>query len=317
MKKFGVIGAAGYIAPKHMKAIHDTGNDLVVAFDTNDSVGVLDNYFPQSSFFTEFERFDRYVDKLRESAPLDFISICSPNYLHDSHIRFALRSNVNAICEKPLVINPWNIDRLYDLENESNKKINTILQLRLHPSIVKLKKKIDNLALNSILDLDLTYITSRGKWYFISWKGDEEKSGGIVSNIGIHFFDMLGWIFGNVKKIKMFLYNKEVASGYIEFERARVRWFLSVNSLHLPHEIQENKQSTYRSITIDGKEIEFSDGFKDLHTLSYKQILNGKGFLLDDVKPVTNLISDIRNAPISEMRNDYHPFLRKIKSSYD
>ena len=304
MKKFGIIGAAGYIAPRHMNAIHETGNDLVVAFDPNDSVGILDRYFPQSHFFTEFERFDRHVDKLRQSLPLDFISICSPNYLHDSHIRFGLRSNINVICEKPIVLNPWNIDSLYNVERESDKKINSILQLRLHPSIVKLKKEIDNLDPNNILDLDLTYITSRGKWYFISWKGDENKSGGVVSNIGIHFFDILGWIFGNVKNIKVFLYNEEVASGYIEFERARVRWFLSTNSSHLPQDIIEKNQSTFRSISINGKEIEFSDGFKDLHTLSYEKILNGEGFLLEEVKPVINLVSDIRNAPISQIKED-------------
>ena len=275
MKNFAIIGVAGYVAARHLRAIKDTNSELLVALDKFDSVGIMDSFFPDASFFVEFERFDRHIEKLKrlKNINIDYVSICTPNYLHDSHIRMALRSGSHAICEKPLVLNPWNLDALSDIEKDYDKKVNTILQLRLHPSIIALKEKIENSPKDKIFDVDLTYLTSRGNWYFTSWKGDIAKSGGVASNIGIHFFDMLSWIFGDVKSNKVHLLEHDRAAGYLELERARVKWFLSINYDVLPEEIKKKGQSTYRSITIDGKEIEFSDGFFDLHTKSYEEII--------------------------------------------
>ena len=295
MKNFALIGAAGYIAPRHLKAIKDTGNKLVAATDPFDSVGILDRFFYDVAYFKEFERFDRHIEKLRridEGEEVDYVSICSPNYLHDAHIRFALRVGAIPICEKPLVLNPWNLDALQELENEFGKKINTILQVRCHPSIKKLKEKIDNS--DETHDIELTYITSRGKWYDYSWKGDVEKSGGVEINIGIHFFDMLLWIFGGVKHSEVHIAEDRKKAGYMELEKANVKWLLSLDKDDLPKEAGE--KPTYRSITVDGEEIEFSGGFTDLHTVTYKNILDGNGYGIEDVRPVINLLYDIRNS---------------------
>ena len=310
MKNFALIGAAGYIAPRHLKAIKDTNNQLIAALDKFDSVGIMDSYFPNADFFTEFERFDRHIEKLkRNQILLDYVSICTPNYLHDSHIRMALRRGADAICEKPLVLNPWNVDALMDIEKESGNKIHTILQLRLHPSIVALKKKIDSENRKEKYDVDLTYITSRGSWYDISWKGDESKSGGIATNIGIHFYDMLGWIFGDVKEVQVHLREKWKASGFLEFEKARVRWFLSIDENDLPEEVKLKGQRTYRSITIDKEEIEFSDGFTELHTESYRKILDGNGFGLADAKASIEIVHEIRNTELVNNIDIKHPFI--------
>ena len=286
MKNFALLGAAGYIAPRHFKAIQETNNTLIAALDKFDSVGVLDSYFPNADFFVEFERFDRHIEKLkRNNTHLDYVSICTPNYLHDSHIRMALRRGADAICEKPLVLNPWNVDALQDIEKESGNKIHTILQLRLHPSIIALKNKIDSNQSDTKYDVDLSYITSRGNWYHISWKGDQSKSGGVATNIGIHFYDMLGFLFGEVQESQVHLREDSKSSGYLEFEKARVRWFLSIDENDLPQEIKNKNQRTYRSITVNNEEIEFSGGFTELHTESYKNILEGNGFGLLDAKP--------------------------------
>ena len=317
MKNFALIGAAGYIAPRHMKAIKDTNNNLIAALDRCDSVGIIDSHFPEASFFTEFERFDRFVDKLRREAKegLDFVSITSPNYLHDSHIRWALRSGADAICEKPLVLNPWNIDALADVEDRTGKKIYNILQLRLHPSIIALKERIKKeleIDPNKVYDIDLTYLTSRGKWYFISWKGDESKSGGVASNIGVHFYDMLSWIFGEVEENIVHLKNPYANAGYFKLKNARVRWFLSVKYEYIPDEIKSTGQRTYRSITVDGEEIEFSGGFTDLHTRSYEEILNGNGFGLSEAKTSIEMVSTIRNQDAIGLEGEYHPFAQKV-----
>ncbi len=311
-KKFGLIGLGGYIAPRHLKAISDTGNELVSALDKNENVGIIDSYFPNADFFTEFERFERHVDKIKRTPnKIDYISICTPNYLHDSHIRFALRSEADAICEKPLVLNPWNVDALAKYEEETNKKVYNILQLRLHPSIAALKKQIESAPSDKIYDLDLTYITSRGHWYFASWKGDESKSGGIATNIGVHFYDMLSWVFGDVQKNIVHVYEPKRASGYLEFKQARVRWYLSVDYNAIPDEIKAKGLRTYRSILMEGKEIEFSGGFTDLHTKSYEQILSGKGFGLQEARQSIQIVHDIRNAKPIGLRDDYHPFAKK------
>ncbi|HLO90201.1 MAG: Gfo/Idh/MocA family protein [Chloroflexota bacterium] len=311
---FALIGAAGYIAPRHMRAIKDTGNNLVTALDKFDSVGIIDSYFPDADFFTEPERFDRHLDKLRRRGEnkIDFVSICSPNYLHDSHIRLALRNQANAICEKPLVLNPWNAVALQEIEKETGKSINTILQLRLHPAIIALKKQVDEAPEGKIFDVDLTYITSRGKWYFISWKGDIEKSGGVPTNIGIHFFDMLMWIFGDVKKSTVHMSERDKAAGYLELRKARVRWFLSINENTLPEMARLAGKRTYRSITIENEEFEFSEGFTDLHTESYRHILAGQGFTIKDALPSIEIAHQIRNAAITELKGDYHPFLKSL-----
>jgi len=295
MKRFALIGAAGYIAPRHMKAIKETGNILVASLDKHDNVGVLDSYFPAGDFFTEFERFDRHLDKLRrQKQGVDFVSICSPNYLHDSHIRFALRQQADAICEKPLVLNPWNVDALAEIEKETGKKIFTILQLRLHPAIIELRSKVLSGPTDKIYDVDLTYITSRGNWYHVSWKGEDSKSGGVATNIGVHFFDMLLWIFGDVKKVAVKELTNDTARGFVELQRARVNWMLSIDAKRLPQSVQETGKRTYRSLSMEGNEIEFSDGFTDLHTASYRDILNGKGFGLAEAKPSIELIHQIR-----------------------
>jgi UDP-N-acetyl-2-amino-2-deoxyglucuronate dehydrogenase len=310
-KKFAIIGVGGYIAVRHLKAIKDTGNVLLATLDPNDSVGIIDSYFPDSHFFVEFERFDRHIDKLRRSGiQIDYVSICSPNYLHDSHIRFALRSGASAICEKPLVLNPWNIDALSEIEKEYNRKINTILQLRLHPVLANLKKKIDSLPSNNIHDIDLTYITSRGNWYFNSWKGDIHKSGGIATNIGIHFFDMLTWIFGNVKESTINLLNADKAGGYLQLEKARVRWYLSLDYNDLPDQVKASGKRTFRSIVMDKTEIEFSEGFTDLHTKSYEEILVGNGFGLKEALPSVQIVYQIRNSVPVGLKGEYHELCR-------
>jgi UDP-N-acetyl-2-amino-2-deoxyglucuronate dehydrogenase len=313
MKHFALIGAGGFIAPRHLRAIKETGNILIAAFDTYDGVGIIDSYFPNADFFVEFERFDRHVEKLKheKGINLDYVSICTPNYLHDSHVRFALRYGADAICEKPLVLNPWNIDALANIENETGKKINNILQLRLHPSIIALKEKVASGLENKVYDIDLTYITSRGKWYFTSWKGDENKSGGIATNIGVHFYDMLGWVFGQVKSNKVHLHTHDRAAGYLELEKARVRWFLSINYDTLPEVVKAKGQRTFRSIVVDGEELEFSEGFADLHTRSYEKILNGDGFRLNDCRQAIEIVYQIRNAEPIRLTGDYHPLATK------
>lgn len=307
-----MIGAAGYIAPRHMKAIKETGNNLVAALDKFDSVGIIDSYFPNAAFFTEFERFDRHIDKLKRAGKaLDYVSICTPNYLHDSHIRFALRQGANAICEKPLVLNPWNVDALSEIEKETGKKIYNILQLRVHPSIIALKEKIDNGPKDKIYDIDLTYLTSRGNWYYTSWKGDVSKSGGIATNIGVHFFDMLSWIFGDLKQNTVHINTHDRSAGYLEFEKARVRWFLSINYDVLPDDVKAKGQCTYRSITIEGEELEFSGGFTDLHTISYKEILKGNGYGLEAPRQAIEIVHDIRHAEPIGAKGEFHPFVKK------
>ncbi len=312
MKNFAIIGVGGYVAVRHLRAIKETNNNLLVGLDKFDSVGIIDSYFPNASFFVEFERFDRHIEKLKhkKNIKLDYVSICTPNYLHDSHIRMALRSGAHAICEKPLVLNPWNLDALADIEKEYNKKVNTILQLRLHPSIIALKEKIKNGPKDKIYDVDLTYLTSRGNWYYTSWKGDNSKSGGVASNIGIHFYDMLSWVFGEVKSSIVHIHAHDRAAGFLEFKKARVRWFLSINYEILPKEIKEKGQRTYRSIIVDGKEIEFSDGFFDLHTESYKEIIKGNGFGLEEARQSINIVHNIRNSKLRPLIGDYHPMAK-------
>jgi UDP-N-acetyl-2-amino-2-deoxyglucuronate dehydrogenase len=310
-KNFALIGAAGYIAPRHLKAIKETGNQVIAAYDPNDSVGILDSFFPSASFYTEFERFDRKIEKVRRNGTgLDFVSICSPNYLHDAHIRFGLRNGANVICEKPLVLNFWNVDTLIQSEMEHNRKVFTILQLRLHPKLIELKNRIDSLPQDRKYDLELTYITSRGNWYYSSWKGDINKSGGIATNIGIHFFDMLIWLFGDVKNNVVHVHTHDRAAGLIEFANARVKWFLSINSDTLPFEIKEGGKTTFRLITLDGEPVEFSDGFTDLHTRSYEQILKGQGFSLQQAKPAVVLAHEIREKEVIGLKGDYHEFAR-------
>ncbi len=311
---FALIGASGYVAPRHMKAIKEIGGELVVAFDPNDSVGVIDSYFPDAHFFVEFERFDRHIDKLRRRGQrIDFVSICSPNYLHDAHCRFALRSNADAICEKPLVLNPWNIDGLAEIERDTGRRIATILQLRLHPAVVALKERIAASPKNEFA-VDLTYIAPRGRWYHTSWKGDEAKSGGIATNIGVHFFDMLIHLFGPVEMSVAHLRERDRAAGYLECGRAKVRWFLSINRYDIPERAGDGR-STYRSITVDGQEIEFSDGFADLHTRSYEEILAGRGFGLDEVRPAVAMVSAFRTLPINPHAGSRHPFLASRSAS--
>lgn len=316
-KNFALIGASGYIAPRHMQAITETGNNLVAALDPYDGIGIMDSHFPQASFFTEFERFDRFVDKYhRENyKKIDYMAITTPNYLHDAHIRFALKSGADAICEKPLVLNPHNIDQLKVIEKETGKRVNNILQLRLHPSIIALKEKVSKeLEENpdKIYDIDLTYLTSRGKWYFVSWKGDEAKSGGIASNIGVHFYDMLCWIFGEVEENIVHLKTADANAGSFKLKHANVRWFLSVNYDYLPEDVRASGQTTFRSITVDGDEIEFSGGFKDLHTRSYEEILKGNGFGLDEAYGSIRTVSTIRNTDAIGLKGEYHPFCKKI-----
>jgi UDP-N-acetyl-2-amino-2-deoxyglucuronate dehydrogenase len=316
-KNFALIGAAGYVAPRHMRAIKENGQNLIAALDPFDSVGILDQYFYDVDFFKEFERFDRHAEKLRrlnQGRQIHYVSICSPNFLHDAHIRFALRIGADAICEKPLVLNPWNLDALAELETESGKHIYNVLQLRVHSSILNLKKKIENDIPGKKHHIDLTYITSRGKWYFFSWKGNVEHSGGISTNIGIHFFDMLLWIFGDKKQSQVFYSDDKRMAGFLELEKANIRWFLSLDKNDLPVEVIKKGQTTFRSILIDDHEFEFSSGFADLHTVVYRNILDGSGFGIEEARPSVNLAYEIRNAEISKPDTDQiHPILIEKK----
>lgn len=317
MKNFALIGAAGFIAPRHMRAIKETSNNLVAALDKNDSVGIIDRYFPNASFFTEFERFDRHLELLkRKKKTIDYLTVCSPNYLHDAHIRFGLRHGSDIICEKPIVLNPWNIDSLKEIEKETGRQVYNVLQLRLHDSIIALKRKVDRSPSNQIFDCDLTYQTSRGNWYYASWKGDEKKSGGIATNIGIHFFDMLSWIFGEVKENIVHLHQHDRAAGYLEFEKARVRWFLSINQNTLEEAIKAKGLTTYRSLKINGEEIEFSNGFEDLHNKSYANILSGNGFRIKETERAIHIAHDVRNATPIGLKGNYHPFAIKELSKH-
>jgi len=299
VKNFAIIGAGGYIAPRHMKAIKDTGNTLIAALDKHDSVGIMDSYFPDADFFTEFERFDRHLEKLkRQGNKTDFVSVCSPNYLHDAHIRFGLRIGANVVCEKPVVLNPWNIEALMEIEKETGGEVFTILQLRLHPAIIALKEKIAAAPADKKHTVNLQYITSRGHWYHTSWKGDMEKSGGIATNIGVHFFDMLLWVFGAVKESKVTEHTAQTASGQLELEKANVNWMLSIDANTLPEEAKTAGKRTFRTLTIDGEGFEFSDGFTELHTKSYEEILKGNGFRIKETKAAIELVHTIRNNKI-------------------
>lgn len=306
--RFALIGAAGYVAPRHMQAIRAGGHQLVAALDRHDSVGILDRYFPEADFFVEYERFDRHLDKLkRQNEPVDYLSICSPNYLHDAHIRFGLRYGADVICEKPLVLNPWNAEALQEQERESGKRVYNILQLRLHPDILALKERVNQAVGNTKFELELTYITARGHWYYTSWKGDTSKSGGIATNIGIHFFDMLTWIFGSVQRSDVHLHSHDRAAGFMELEKARVRWFLSINATTLPDSIKATGQRTFRLLTINGVAVDFTDGFTDLHTKSYTAILNGQGFSIADARPAIDIVHHIRHQRPLGLKGDYHP----------
>lgn len=317
MKNFALIGAAGYIAPRHIKAIADTGNKLVVAYDKFDSVGRLDSSFPDCSFFTEEELFDRFCSKQMHSGdPLHWLSICTPNYTHDAFIRYGLRLGTNVICEKPLVLNPYNIDNLLDLERETGREAYTILQLRLHDSIVALKEKVDKGPKDKVYDVDLTYITSRGKWYYASWKGDLHKSGGVATNIGVHFYDMLQWVFGPVKQNVVHVMSFDRVAGYLELEKARVRYFLSINAECLPPNAVQGEKKTYRSLSIDGEEFEFSAGFTELHTKSYQKILDGEGFRISEARNSIQLVSDIRHSTPIGLKGDYHPLAKMPLSKH-
>ena len=312
MLNFALIGAAGYIAPRHMKAMKSVGGTLVASLDPSDSVGIMDSHFPDTRFFTEFERFDRYVDRLkREGRKIDYVAICSPNYLHDAHVRFALRADADAICEKPLALNPHNVDALEAIERSTGRRVNTILQLRLHPAIIALRNKIAADKSKRIHEVELSYVTSRGRWYYTSWKGDTAKAGGIATNIGVHFFDMLSFVFGDLKRNVVHHRAMDCAAGYLEYERAKVRWFLSINVRDVPQAVVD-KQRTYRSITVDGHEIEFSEGFTDLHDISYREILAGRGFPLADVRPSIETVAHLRTAPVELAKGDQHPFLSRV-----
>ena len=310
MTSFALIGAAGFVAPRHMKAMAAVKGDLKVAYDPNDSVGVIDSHFPDAHFFTEFERFDRHIDKLRRrGTKIDYVSICSPNHLHDAHCRFALRSDADAICEKPLVLNPWNIDGLAEIERDTGRRISTILQLRLHPAVIALRERFAKS--NKRHKVDLTYITSRGRWYYASWKGEDAKSGGVATNIGVHFFDMLSFVFGPISRNEAHLREPERAAGYLEAANADISWFLSVDRNHLPADVK-GKKTTFRSITVDGEEVEFSEGFTDLHTKSYEEIVSGRGFGIDEVRPSIEIVSAFRNAPVTAGAEWGHPSIRSV-----
>ena len=322
MKNFALIGASGYIAPRHMRAIKDTGNNLIAAYDVFDSVGIIDSFFPKCAFYSEYELFERHISKKRKvlmedksdpqypKGKLDYVSVCTPNYLHDAHIRFGLRSGADVICEKPLVLNPWNIDTLADVEKETGGKIYNILQLRLHDAIIALRKKVQDGPKDKIYDVDLTYITSRGNWYYTSWKGDPRKSGGVATNIGVHFYDMLSWVFGAVKKNIVHIHTHDRVAGFLEFERARVRYFLSINVETLPDNVKLSGKRTYRSLQMEGTEVEFSDGFTELHTDSYRKILAGDGFGIKEARNCIEIVHDIRNATPIGLKGDYHPFAK-------
>jgi UDP-N-acetyl-2-amino-2-deoxyglucuronate dehydrogenase len=298
-ENFALTGAAGYVAPRHLQAIQATGNRLVAALDPHDSVGILDRYFPDCAYFREPERFDRHIEKLRRAPaaePVDYVSICSPNYLHDAHIRLALRTGAHAICEKPLVLNPWNCDALQELEAETGRKVYTVLQLRLHPSVLALKRRIAAEPPGRRHQVTLRYITARGRWYLFSWKGDEEKSGGLVTNIGIHFFDMLLWIFGGVVRSEVVQNERTRAGGRLELEKASVDWFLSIEREDLPAAVREEEGTTFRAITVDGDAFEFSGGFADLHTRVYEEILAGRGCGIEAARPSIDLVRRIRDS---------------------
>ncbi|RKX23777.1 MAG: oxidoreductase [Candidatus Zixiibacteriota bacterium] len=312
---FALTGVSGYVAPRHLKAIKDTGNVLVAATDPHDAAGILDRHFDGVEYFTEFERFDRHIEMLRrqeERHAVDYVSICSPNYLHDAHSRFALRIGANAICEKPLVLNPWNLDALADAEKEYGKRVFTILQLRVHPALIKLRKKLQEKSSNTKKDVRLTYITSRGPWYLVSWKGQIERSGGLATNIGIHFFDLLMWLFGSVQISEVHMATELHTGGYLELDNARVQWFLSIDKNDLPKDIKAKGQTTFRSITIDGEEIEFSGGFTDLHTVVYEETLAGRGFGLDDARPSVELVHNLRTTETIGITDSSHPILSSL-----
>ena len=307
MKNFVLIGVGGYVAPRHLKAIKETGNNLVAAYDKNDSVGIIDSYFPKASFFTELELFDRHNNLMKSKGrSIDYLSVCSPNYLHDAHIRYGLRLGADVICEKPVVLSPWNIDSLEDIERETGHKAYTIFQLRLHPSVQALKRQVEQEPKDKVFDVDLTYITPRGYWYYTSWKGNEQKSGGVATNIGVHFYDMLTWIFGPVQRSVVHVASHDRVAGYLELRQARVRYFLSINSDHLPNGVA----GSYRSITVDGKEFEFSNGFTDLHTRSYEEVLAGRGFRIGEAKDSIQTVFDIRHATPVGLVGDYHPMAK-------
>jgi UDP-N-acetyl-2-amino-2-deoxyglucuronate dehydrogenase len=308
-RNFALTGAAGFVAPRHLKAIRDTGNRLVAAADPHDAVGVLDRFSFDTRFFTEIERFDRHLEKLRRGAERDrvhYVSICSPNYLHDAHIRLALRVGADAICEKPLVINPWNLDALQEIERETGRRVNTILQLRLHPQLIALRERL-RAAPGGSADVRLAYVTARGRWYDVSWKGSSERSGGVVTNIGIHLFDMLLWLFGAVRSSDVHMREAHKAAGVLQLERASVRWFLSTDAADLPFAAQPGERTTFRSITVDGEEVEFTDGFTDLHTRVYEEILAGRGFGIDDARPSIELVHQIRTSPLRSPAGTVHP----------
>lgn len=316
MRNFAITGVAGYIAPRHLQAIKDTGNQLVAAIDPNDSVGILDKYFPDVSFFTEFERFDRHLEKLRREKShekVDYVSICSPNNLHDAHIRLALRVGANAICEKPLVLNPWNLDALQELEQETSTRVFTVLQLRVHPALLELKQKLTQSNSKQKSEVVLSYITSRGLWYYFSWKGMIEKSGGIATNIGVHFFDFLMWLFGDVQSSILHLKDDKRMSGFIELKNANVKWFLSTDRNDLPEEASKKGVPTFRSITVNGEEIQFSEGFTDLHTRVYEETLKGNGFGIEDARPSIVLVRRLRSASVINVLDNIHPFALKHK----
>lgn len=311
MKNFAITGVAGYIAPRHLKSIKETGNNLIAALDPHDSVGILDSYFPSANYFKDFERFDRHLEKIRRNntnEKIDYLSICSPNHLHDAHIRLALRLGANAICEKPIVLNPWNLDLLQELEKESGKKVYTVLQLRVHPSLISLKEKIESNHFEGKKEIQLSYITSRGSWYHHSWKGDLANSGGIATNIGVHFFDLLSWLFGSMQNYEVHFSNNYKMSGYLELEKANVKWFLSIDRNDLPEEIKD-KKSTFRSIKIENQEIEFTEGFTDLHTKVYENILEGKGYGIEDARNSIEIVHKIRNSALTKNIENYHPIL--------
>ncbi|RBP83278.1 gfo/Idh/MocA family oxidoreductase [Marinomonas rhizomae] len=313
MKKFVLIGAAGYIAPRHFRAIKDTGNDLVAAMDVNDSVGIMDSHFPNAEFFTEFEEFEGFVeDQKLKGETIDYVAICSPNYLHLPHMKYALKNGIDVICEKPLVLNVEDLDTLKLYEEKYGAKVNSILQLRLHPSILALKEKVANAPAGKIFDVELTYLTSRGKWYMKSWKGFDHKSGGVATNIGVHFYDMLHFIFGDIVKNEVHYRDEKTTAGYLEYERARVRWFLSIDANHLPENAVHGEKSTFRNITIEGEELEFSGGFTDLHTQSYQRVLEGKGYGVEDNRAAIETVAVIRNKPTSVPGKYAHPYLSKV-----
>jgi UDP-N-acetyl-2-amino-2-deoxyglucuronate dehydrogenase len=309
---YALIGAAGFIAPRHLKAMHETGGTLVAAYDVSDSVGVLDQYFPEANFFKEFETFYAFADEMRRCGrPIDYVAICSPNYLHKPHIHVALRLGANVICEKPLVLNAADLDDLQILERDANRRIATILQLRLHPAIQALKERVSNAPPDKIFDVELSYFTARGRWYSRSWKGEPDKSGGISTNIGIHLFDMLGFVFGPLKRNTLHYRSAEASAGYLEFEHARVRWILSTNRDHLPGRTPSG-QTTFRSVAIEGEEMEFSSGFTDLHTQSYKNILAGRGFGLQDAVSSIEIVEELRSASPTPEQGRQHPDLARI-----